>query len=101
MTIIQPERQIVETPVGRGWVFKGIHAVAEVDYELQVSRDVSSKGSPGKPVITGRIKRVDEANILWATELHTLHLQDRRKLDFICVNFDPDCNIASDSGFYV
>jgi hypothetical protein len=27
-------------------------------------------------------------------------LDDNRKLDFICVNFEPECDISSDTGFY-
>ncbi len=81
-------------------MFKGKDLIAEVTYDLQVFRDVLNSGAPVKPMVTGKIRRIDEAKILWGAELLTLHLQDGRKLDFICVNFNPECNIASDSGFY-
>jgi hypothetical protein len=99
MTVIQQGIQVIENPVGKGFVFKGEHFIAEVSYELQVFRGVRPD-LPIKSVVKGKIKRIDRANILWGTELLTLRLQDNRKLDFICVNFDPECNIASDSGFY-
>lgn len=99
MTVIYQGRRLIENPVGKGWVFKGKQIIAEVAYELQVFQD-STNGAPVKPIVSGKIRRIDNANILWNTELLTLHLQDKRKLDFICVNFDPECNIASDSSFY-
>ncbi len=100
MTITQSERQVIENPTGKGLVFKGKQLIAEVAYELQVLQDGLNNGALVKTIVTGKIRRIDAANILWSTELLTLHLQDKRKLDFICVNYDPECNIASNSGFY-
>jgi hypothetical protein len=48
----------------------------------------------------GKIKRIDNINGLWGIELYTLYLQDNRKLDFVCVNYTPECEIISDKGFY-
>jgi hypothetical protein len=73
--------------------------IAEVFYELQVFQDQNNR-SGGKSLVIGKIKRVDKANIFWGIEEYTLHLQDKRKLDFMCVNYDPDCEITSDKGFY-
>jgi hypothetical protein len=98
MTILQPDRLVIENPAGSGWVYKGKQLLAKVTYELQVTQNVLNNNVP---VVTGKIRRMDTANILWSTELLTLHLEDRRKLDFLCVNFDPECNIASDNGFYI
>jgi hypothetical protein len=100
MTVVHPERKVLENPTGRGRVFKGKKMLAEVAYELEVLKGLS-EGDPGKPVVTGKIRRPDNARIMWGTELLTLYLEDDRKLDFICVNFDPECYIASDNGFYL
>jgi hypothetical protein len=89
-----------ENPVGRGRVFRGSVFVAEVDYDLKVNEKLLNPGRLIGPIITGRIRRIDGSNVLWGSELLTLHLSDQRKLDFICVNYDPDCNIASDRKFY-
>ena len=100
MTFVQPGSQIIENPVGKGQVYKGKQLITEVAYELQVLQSPLNAGTQGKSIVTGKIRRLDQADILWSTELLTLHLQDERKLDFICVNYDPECNIASDTGFY-
>ena len=94
MSINQQGRPAIENPAGKGRVFDGKRLIAEVSYKLQVFQYVS------KQIVTGKIKTLDRSNILWGTDLLTLHLQDKRKLDFICVNFDPECDISSDSGFY-
>ncbi len=97
---VTEERRLLENPAGRGKVFKGASFITEVDYDLQVFHDAPTTAVPIKTIITGSIRRVDKASVLWSTELLTLHLQDRRKLDFICVNYDPECEIASNSNFY-
>jgi hypothetical protein len=89
-----------ENPSGRGWVFKGKRLFAEVFYDLHVFQNVLVNTIPVEEMITGKIRPTDKSNILWGTDKLTLHLQDRRKLDFLCVNFDPECEISSDSGFY-
>ena len=91
---------IIENPAGRGWVFKGKRSFAEVFYELQVFQNVLVNAIPVKQMVTGKIRPIDNSNILWGVDKLTLHLQDKRKLDFLCVNFDPECEISSDSGFY-
>jgi hypothetical protein len=93
-------KELIETPTGKGRVFKRQKFVAEVVYELQTFLD-KNKCSTDNPIVTGRIKRVDNANIFWRIEQHILFLQDNRKLDFICVDYGPDCKIISDTGFYV
>ena len=74
--------------------------LGEVDYVLQVSVDLPSAEKPSGHLVTGTLRRIDKERILWGSELLTLHLQDRRKLDFVCVNYDPDCEIASTAKFY-
>ena len=100
MTVTPKGRELIENPIGRGRVFKADRFIAEVDYNLQVFHNGSNTANPIKPVITGSLRRIDQANSPWSTELLTLHLQDKRKLDFLCVNYDPECKIASDKGFY-
>ncbi len=84
----------IENPAGEGRVFKGTRLIAEVFYNLYVFQDVS------KQIVTGKVKSIDGSSVLWGTDLLTLHLNDKRRLDFICVNFNPECEISSDSGFY-
>jgi hypothetical protein len=100
MTVTRQARNVVENPAGRGRVFRGDRFVAEVDYVLVVTQDLPSSEKPTGQLVTGTLRRTDKERILWGTELLTLHLQDKRKLDFVCVNFDPDCEIASTAKFY-
>ena len=94
------ERSATENPAGRGWVFKDRHSFVEVFYQLHVFKNALSNGSLVKQLVTGKIKAIDGANTLWGEDKLTLHLQDKRLLDFICVNFTPECDISSDTGFY-
>jgi hypothetical protein len=89
-----------ENPVGRGRVFRGNLFIAEVDYNLTVNEKLLNPGGLIGPIITGKLRLADRASVLWGSEMLTLYLSDKRKLDFICVNYDPDCNIASDGEFY-
>jgi hypothetical protein len=89
MSIYPQGRPAIENPAGKGRVFNGKRLITEVSYKLQVFQHVS------KQIVTGKIKTIDGSNILWGTDLLTLHLQDKRKLDFICVNFDPECDVSS------
>ena len=100
MAIIKKDRRIIETPTGRGKVYQGLTLIAVVDYDLQVFPNLVNAPNSGDPFITGIIRRVDGAGVRWSPELMTLQLQDKRKLDFICVNYDPECEITSSSGFY-
>ena len=90
----------VENPSGKGWVFKDKRSFAEVFYELHVFENTLINSIPVQYLITGKIRTVGNSNVLWGSERLTLHLDDNRKLDFICVNFEPECDISSDSGFY-
>jgi hypothetical protein len=74
--------------------------VAEVVYDLQIYQDKNSCSSD-KLIVMGKMNRTDNANILWGIEQYTLRLWDERKLDFVCVDYDPDCEIVSDKGFYL
>lgn len=94
------ERSATENPVGRGWVFKDRHSFVEVFYQLHVFKNVLSNGILIKQLVTGKIKAIDGANTLWGQDKLTLHLQDKRLLDFVCVNFISGCDISSVSGFY-
>jgi hypothetical protein len=62
--------------------------------------DISSWEKPNGQLVTGTLRLIDKERVLWGSELLTLHLQDNRKLDFVCVNYNPDCEIASTSKFY-
>jgi hypothetical protein len=99
MTTSNQGSHVIEKPSGQGWVFKGQKLIGEVAYELEVIQNIVRE-STGESIITGKIRRIGSSSMLWGTEQYTLHLKDKRKLDFFCVNFDPDCNIASDRGFY-
>jgi len=88
-----------ENHTGKGRVYKQNELIAEVIYELQVFRDKNSPENVSN-VVTGKLKPVDKKRVLWGFEQYTLYLQDSRKLDFLCVNYDPDCEIVSDKGFY-
>jgi len=100
MDIDLKRREATENPSGRGWVFQGKHSFVEVFYDLHVFKNVLSNGIIVKQIVTGKIRPVDKSNILWGTDELTLHLQDNRLLDFLCVNFTPECEISSVSGFY-
>jgi hypothetical protein len=100
MATTQTIRKLIENPIGRGRVYKGNRFVTEVNYFLQVFHTELNADNPAKPLVTGTISRIDKTNFVWSTELLTLHMQDHRKLDFLCVNYDPECQIASDGGFY-
>jgi hypothetical protein len=100
MAVSQQGLQIFDNPRGSGRVFKGSTFIAEVDYNLKVSRETKQENTPIKQIITGSLRRKDRQNIPWGIELFKLYLQDKRKLDFICVSYTPDCEIASDGGFY-
>ena len=93
------EEYLAENPSGKGRVFKKQELIAEVVYELRIFQD-NTRGKD-KPVVMGKIKRVDNINRPWGIEQYTLHLQDNRKLDFVCVDYNPDCEIVSDKGFYL
>lgn len=95
-------RPATENPSGRGWVFKDKRSFVEVFYNLHVFQNVLINTIPVKQMVTGTLRPTDKSktNILWGSDKLTLHLQDMRKLDFLCVNFDPECDISSDSGFY-
>ena len=93
MSGILKRRLLTENPSGKGKVFKKQELIAEVTYELRVFQ--SGKNPAGHPIITGKIKPLDKLIIIWGIE------QDERKLDFVCVNYDPECEIASDKGFYL
>jgi hypothetical protein len=97
MSLTIQERQLTENPRGKGSVFKGKGFISEVFYELQVLKGLNDTLVP---IIVGRIKWAEKSGRLWATEIYTLHLEDNRKLDFICVDFNPDCEIVTDKGFY-
>ena len=99
MSGILKRRLLTENPSGKGKVFKKQELIAEVTYELRVFQ--SGKNPAGHPIITGKIKPLDKPIIIWGIEQYTLHLQDGRKLDFVCVNYDPECGIGSDKGFYL
>ena len=93
-------RPATENPSGRGWVFKGKRSLVEVFYELHVFKNILNNGIPIKQLVTGKIKATDGSNTLWGEDKLTLHLRDKRLLDFTCVNFTPECDISSVSGFY-
>ena len=93
-------RTATENPTGRGLVFKDKRPFVEVFYQLHVFKNSLSNGTLIKQLVTGKIKAIDGANTLWGEDKLTLHLQDKRLLDFICVNFTPECDISSDTGFY-
>jgi hypothetical protein len=101
MTAKKKEVPAVENPSGKGWVFKDKHSFVEVFYQLHVFENAVINSTPVKQLITGKMRTADNSNILWGAERLTLHLADNRKLDFICVNFEPECDISSDSGFYL
>jgi hypothetical protein len=90
----------IENPFGRGWVFKNKRSFTEVFYNLHVFKNVLINNIPVKQIITGKIRPTDKSNIIWGKDQLTLHLHDKRLLDFICVNFSPECDISSESGFY-
>jgi hypothetical protein len=100
MALNPEEILIFENPKGSGSVFKGSTFIADVDYNLKISREAKQANMPAKQIITGSLRRIDRQNIPWGVELFTLYLQDKRKLDFICVSYTPDCEIASDGDFY-
>lgn len=101
MSVTRQARNIVENPAGRGRVYNGDKFLGEVDYLLQVSQELPSSEKPNGQLVTGTLRLIDKERILWGSELLTLYLQDRRKLDFVCVNYDPDCEIASTAKFYL
>jgi hypothetical protein len=100
MTANKKSMPAVENPSGKGWVFKDKRSFIEVFYQLHVFEDAVINSTTVKHLITGKMRTVGNANVLWGSELLTLHLADSRKLDFICVNFEPECDISSDTGFY-
>ena len=55
--------------------------IAKVLYQLQTSLDKNDR-SMGKPIVSGKIKRADNANISWGFEKYTLLLQDKKKIGF-------------------
>jgi hypothetical protein len=91
-----------ENLTGKGVVFKGKNSFVEVLYELEVFENILVDSASVKQMVTGKIRAANKVdkNILWGTGKLTLHLQDKRMLDFFCVNFDPECDITSDTGFY-
>jgi hypothetical protein len=100
MALNAQEENLAETPSGKGRVFKQQELIAEVIYELRIFQDENNRAKD-KPVVVGKIKRLDNIKMLWGIEQYTLHLQDNRKLDFVCVDYNPDCEIVSDKGFYL
>jgi len=98
VSVILKRRLLTENPIGKGKVFKKQELIAEVTYELQYFRAVKTLPASNN---TGKIKPLDKLIIIWGIEQYTLHLQDEKKLDFVCVNYDPECEIASDKGFYL
>ena len=100
MTVKKKKIPAVENLSGKGWVFKDTRSFGEVFYQLHVFENAVINAAPVKQLITGKIRTVGGSNILWGEEQLTLHLDDNRKVDFICVNFEPECDISSDSGFY-
>ena len=100
MTVDFQGRLATENPTGKGWVFKDKRPFIEVSYQLHVFANVLNNGIPIKQLVTGKIKAIDRFNTLWGEEELTLHLKDKRLLDFICVNFTPECDISSVTGFY-
>ena len=101
MSVRVQNGQIYENPIGNGWVYRGTHLLTEVSYELKVFHDVIYNKTSVNTLVTGTIKAINRPNILWGTDRLTLRLQDRRKLDFMCVDFNPECEITSDTDFYV
>src|SRR5450759_5176272 len=101
MSVTRQARKMVENPARRGRVYNGDKFRGEVDYLLQVSQELPSSEKPNGQLVTGTLRLIDKERILWGSELLTLYLQDRRKLDFVCVNYDPDCEIASTAKFYL
>lgn len=101
MTVKKKTMPAVENPSGQGWVFKDKRSLAEVFYQLHVFEDAVINSVPVKHLVIGKMRLVNNSNILWGSERLTLHLDDNRKLDFICVNFEPECDISSDTGFYL
>jgi hypothetical protein len=101
MAVIYQNGQLYENPIGNGWVYRGTHLLTEVSYELKVFHNGLYNGKTFRIMITGTIKAINNPNILWGTDRLTLRLQDRRKLDFMCVDFNPECEITSDTDFYV
>ena len=100
MTVKKRKAPEVENPSGKGWVYKDTHSFVEVFYQLHVFENAVINSISVKQLITGKIRTVGNSNVLWGAEQLTLHLEDNRKLDFICVNFEPECDISSDNGFY-
>jgi hypothetical protein len=100
MTMDFQGKSAVESPSGKGRVFKAGHFFAEVFYNLQVFHNVLIGTTIVEHLVIGKIRPIDKPDILWGSDLLTLHLQDLRKLDFLCINFDPECEISSDSGFH-
>ena len=100
MTVKKKKIPAVENLSGKGWVFKDTRSFVEVFYQLHVFENAVINAAHVKQLITGKIRTVGGSNILWGEEQLTLHLDDNRKVDFICVNFEPECDISSDSGFY-
>jgi len=93
--------EFAENPMGNGWVYKGKQLIAEVSYDLQVFHNLTYNKTSVNIVVTGKIKAINRPDILWGVEQLTLRLSDKRKLDFMCVDFTPECNIASVSDFYL
>ncbi len=79
MAVTHDQRRLIENPAGRGRVYKGAIFIAEVDYNLQVVLTAPQTSISSQPMVTGSIRRLDNADILWGTELLTLHMQDKRK----------------------
>jgi hypothetical protein len=100
MTADRKEISAVENPRGKGWVFKDKRSFVEVFYQLHVFENAVVNSMAIKQLVTGKMRTVDNSNILGGAERLTLKLEDNRKLDFICVNFEPECDISSDTGFY-
>jgi hypothetical protein len=99
---VHQKSNAAENLTGKGWVFKGKKSFVEVLYELEVFENILVDAVPVKQIVTGKIRAANKVdkNILWGTGKLTLRLQDKRRLDFFCVNFDPECDITSDTGFY-
>ncbi len=101
MALIYQNDKLYENLIGNGWVYRGTHLLTEVSYEIKIVRNALYNGKIVRIVVTGTIKAINRPNILWGTDRLTIRLQDRRKLDFMCVNFTPECEITGDSDFYV
>jgi len=90
------EYKHLESPEGVGEVWQGDKRIAQVEYSLDVQKEIiiteSFDGTnelEGKSFISGSIFVLEGEKHLIGRDILTLYMQDGRKIDFFVTNISP------------